>query len=94
MLSAVEWLCGRSLPAVITKQPYLYMQAAENKDGTALSIALFNMNIDEVITPEIRLGREYRQVKLVGCEGELFGNILRLKRDIEPYGMAAFELLV
>ena len=72
MLSAVEWLCGRSLPAVITKQPYLYMQAAENKDGTALSVALFNMNIDEVITPEIRLGREYRQVKLVGCEGGAF----------------------
>ena len=94
MLKAVEWLCGSSLPAVITKQPYLYMQAAENKDRTALSVALFNMNIDEVIAPEIRLDREYSQVKLIGCEGELFGNVLRLKSDIEPYGMAAFELLI
>ncbi len=92
MLRAIEWLCGRSLPAIIKKHPYLYMQAAKNEEGSALSIALFNMNVDEVIAPVITLDRKYSSVKCVGCEAELEENMLRLKGDIASYGMAAFEL--
>lgn len=92
MLRAIDWLCGRSLPAVIKKQPYLYMQAAKNEEGSALSIALFNMNVDEIIAPIIALDKAYTSVKCVGCEAVLEEKTLRLKGDVLPYGMAAFEL--
>jgi hypothetical protein len=68
------------------------MQAAKNEEGSALSIALFNMNVDEIIAPIIALDKEYSSVKCVGCEAVLEEKTLRLKGDVLPYGMAAFEL--
>ena len=94
MLRAIDMLCGHPLPAVCKKQPYLYMQTAKSENGDALSVALFNMNVDEIISPCIILDRAYSRVKCVGCEGYLEGNILHLKNDIASYGMAAVELFV
>jgi hypothetical protein len=93
MLRAIDMLCGRRLPAVCEKHPYLYMQTAKSENG-CLSVALFNMNVDEIISPRITLDRSYSSARCVGCEAYLEGNILHLKNDIAPYGIAAVELFL
>lgn len=92
MIEAIEWLCGRKLPAVCTKNPYLYMQAARGEDG-ALTVALFNMHIDEIVEAEIELDDAYSEIKCLGCAGTLCKNKVKLTTEIEPYGTALFEVL-
>ena len=92
LIRAIEWLSEHALPAVIRKHPYLYMQAARSIDDSALSIALFNTCDDEVIMPTIELDRDYKTIRCVGCKAEIQGNKVYLLSDIEPYGMAAFEV--
>ena len=92
LIRAIEWLSEHTLPAVIRKHPYLYMQAARSIDDSALSIALFNTCDDEVIMPTIELDRDYKTIRCVGCKAEIQGNKVYLLSDIEPYGMAAFEV--
>ena len=92
LIRAIEWLSEHALPAVIRKHPYLYMQAAKSIDDSALSIALFNPCDDEVIMPTIELDRDYKTIRCVGCKAEIQSNKVYLLSDIEPYGMAAFEV--
>lgn len=92
LIKAVEWLCGKPLPAICVKNPYLYMQTARSKDGEALSVVLFNINLDEIPEPEIILDKVYHEIKFLNCSGELCGNTVRLSGEIAPYGVAAFEV--
>ena len=82
--------CGKPLPALCERNPNLYMLASEGADGS-LAVLLINSHPDEVISPRVKLGREYSSVRMVGCEGELCGDELALA-DIMPFGFAAFEL--
>lgn len=91
LIEMVEWLCGRKLPAVCTKNPYLYMQAARGEDG-ALTIALFNMHLDEIVDAELELDDEYSEIKFLGCKGTLCTNKVKVTTEIEPYGTALFEV--
>ncbi len=42
----------------------------------------------------VALDREYSSIKAVGCEAELDKSTVRIKGEILPYGMVAFELSV
>ena len=57
-----------------------------------MSVALFNINIDEIIKPEIILDKEYSDIRFIGCDGKLEGSKVILSGYIEPYGIAAFEV--
>lgn len=92
MIRAIDWLCGHALPAVCEKHPYLYMQAAKSEEGSSLSIALFNMSNDEIISPVITLDEGYTEINAVGCEAKIEANTVQIFGDIQPYGMAAFEV--
>lgn len=89
LVSFVE-SCGKPLPAVCEGCPCLYMLCSEGEDGS-LAVLLINSHPDEVISPAVRLGKEYGSVKFLGCNGELSGRELRLS-DIASFGFAAFEL--
>lgn len=94
LIDAIQALCRKPLPAVCPKNPFLYMQTARSDDGTALTVALFNVNIDEILKPEIILDKAYTDVIFLNCDGEICGNTVKLSSDIEPYGFAAFEVRI
>jgi len=89
LISAIEWLGDKKLPAVCPKAPYLYLLTSVG--GGAMSVALVNSYEDDVIDPVVQLDRKYSEIKLVGCEGRLDGDKVYLS-DIAPYGFAAFEV--
>ena len=89
LLSAIEWLCGKSLPISCVKNPRLYSICAE-KDGK-MAVALFNVNVDEIINPVIVFDKEYKKINCITGSGRLDGNTAVLS-EISPYGFALIEL--
>ena len=89
LVEVIEWLSGTKLPAVCLKHPNLYLLTSS--DGRALSVALFNVHLDDVLSPVILLDRAYASIRFVNCKGRLEGDRVYLS-DIPPYGVAAFEV--
>lgn len=81
---------GKKLPATVNGNPNLYIYTARGEDS--LSVLLVNAFADEVPSPQIKLDREYKSARFLGCSGELSGDRLTLS-DICPYGYAAIELI-
>lgn len=88
---ALQRVSKKPIPALCTGHPYLYMICAKNAEGTAMSVALFNIFEDEVLAPEVTLDADYSEARFVNCEGSLAGNKITLS-DIPPFGFAAFEV--
>lgn len=89
VIGAIEWLCGKKLPATCPKNPGLYILAS--KDNHAMSVMLLNISLDDVINPEIKLDKKYSEIKFANCCGTLTGDTVYLS-DIAPYGLAMFEV--
>ncbi len=88
----VEWLCGKKLPAKLTKgAPMLYMQASENEDKSAMSVLLLNSFDDYEIDVEVQLAKEYKTVRFVNCNGKLCKDKVIIEK-IDAHGFAAFEV--
>jgi hypothetical protein len=87
---AIEWLCGKKLPAFIAKCPNLYILAKRGSDG-ALALAIANVSIDEAVDAKIELDGEYELGLGVNFDGRVDGSTLLIDR-IEPYGYVAVEL--
>lgn len=88
IISAVPWLCGKELPAVITGNPELYVQVKEN--DKSMAVGLWNFFSDDIPEPKIKLNFIPKSVKTINCKAEIKDNTVLLSR-IEPYGFAAFE---
>lgn len=80
---------GGKLPAFSFKNPNLYILTA--KDERSMAVAVANVFLDDIYSPEIILDREYREIKCINCNGRLEGNRVYLS-DIAPYGFVAFEV--
>lgn len=89
LISAVPWLCGNKLPAVITGNPDLYVQIKENADSVA--VGLWNFCPDDIPEPVVEICQNSEKISFLNCLGKLEGNKVILSR-IEPYGFCAFEL--
>lgn len=89
MISAIKWLCGKDLPMVCLKNPRLYTICAEKDGKTAIS--LFNIEMDEILKPVIKLDKKYTKISCTGCDGTLDGDTVTLS-DISPYGFALIEV--
>ena len=89
LISSVEWLCGKVLPVICTKNPRLYTICAE-KDGK-MSVSLFNISVDEIINPVIKLDKTYTKINSTGVIGTVDKNTVTLS-EIPPYGYALFEI--
>ena len=90
LTEAVEWLCGKPLPAKCEGHPYLYTVTSKGADGS-MSVALFNMHDDDIIAPEVILDGTFNDIRTVNCGASLDGNTVALT-DIAPYSFAAFEV--
>ena len=89
MIDAIEWLCGKKLPATCKKHPNLYILAST--DGEAMSVAMANIFQDEIFDPVVQLDREYESIRFVNCKGRLERDKVYLE-DIPSYGFVAFEV--
>ncbi len=89
LIEAIRWLDGKELPAVCEKNPNLYILAATDEE--AMSVALMNVFLDEMIDPVIRLDKVYSEIRFVNCSGRLEGDTVYLT-EIPAYGFAAFEV--
>ena len=86
----VEWVSGKKLPVSCPKNPDLYVMCERN--GDSLSVLLLNCFADKILTPRIKLDKEYSSVECAECEAEVIGDELVFKSDIEAFGFAAFRL--
>ena len=57
----------------------------------AMSVAMMNVHLDDIITPEVQLDREYKEIRFISGTGKLVGDKVILD-DIPAYGFAAFEV--
>lgn len=89
LVSAVQWLCGKPLPAVLEDAPEACVLTSS--DGRAMAVAVLNLYQDEIIEPVIRLDGVYKTARFVGCTGALEGDRVKLS-SVSPYGFAAFEV--
>jgi len=86
---AVYWICQKKLPAFSRKNPNLYILSSKNEE--AMSVALANVSLDDVINTKIELDKAYSQIRFLNCTGRLEGDTVYLS-DITPYGFCAFEV--
>ncbi len=89
LISAFEYVGRKKLPVTCPSCPKLYILAST--DGDAMSVLMLNIFPDEVISPEIKLGKEYNEIRFVCGSGKLCGDTVELP-EIPPYGICAFEV--
>ncbi len=90
LISFIESISKESLPAVCRKKLNLITVTAE-QDGK-LQIGLFNCSEDSVISPKIRLNREYNDLATYRCNGELKKDEISLDGEIPPYSFALLSV--
>ena len=56
-----------------------------------MAVAVANVFLDDIYSPEIILDKEYNEIKFINCTGRLEGDKVILS-DMTPYGFAAFEV--
>ena len=89
LVDAIQWICKKKLPAFSAKNPNLYFLAAKKEE--VLSVAIANVSIDVILSPEIELDKRYSKISFLNCTGRLEGDKIYLS-DISPYGFCAFEV--
>ena len=87
---AIEYIAGKRLPVVCERNPNLYILASKDSSG-AMAVALANVWLDDIFSPEIRLDKDYTEIRFINCTGTLCGDRVTLS-DIPPYGFSAFEV--
>ena len=86
----VEWLQGRKLPVMCFDNPQLYTFCKSN--DKSMSVIIWNFFADSVLNPKIVLDKEYKTFDCKNYSGTLEGNILKLDREIPPYGFVMFTV--
>jgi hypothetical protein len=90
MIEAVERLQKHPLPAVCEGNPGLYILC--KKDENSMTVGLWNLLADEVISPTITLDRDYTSIDCYRCDGRLEGNQVLMQDDLPPFGFALFTV--
>lgn len=88
--SAIEWLCGKKLPATAAKHPNLYVLTSKGNDDS-LAVAVANVHLDDVYDADIQLAESYSSARFIGGSGTLQGNKIHIEH-LPPYAFIAFEL--
>ena len=89
----LTWLQGRPLAAFCEKNPGLYVLAKQ--DAARLAVALWNFSEDEVLAPQVVLGRAYTQLRFppfCKASATLCGSKVTFDRDLAPFSCTAFEV--
>ena len=86
----IPWLSGENLPAYIYGNPSLYVQC--KKSSNEMAVGLWNFFADSVLEPKIVLDKEYKTFDCKNYSGTLEGNVLKLNKEIPPYGFVFFTV--
>lgn len=89
LIAAIEWLCGKKLPAVCAGNPDLYVLTKKKDKKTA--VGLWNFFPDTVCDAKIILPKEIASFRVFGSEGKADGDTLTVS-EIPPYGFCAVEV--
>ncbi len=87
----LPYLSGKKLPAFTSGHPHLYLQCKKSEDGKC-AVGIWNFFADEAENVKIVFDEEYKNCRLIRCEGSLSKDTLTLK-TIPPFGFAAAEVL-
>lgn len=89
--ACAAWLQKKPLPALCPGNPGLYMLCAE-KDGR-LAVGLWNLSPDAIECPLVQTGTAPRRLLQSTCRAKVCAQGVETER-LEPYGFAAFEVLL
>ncbi len=89
MMSALEWISGKKLPAKTYKNPGLYLYVARDENSTA--IMAINSFYDDIAEPRILLDKHYDVVNCINCTARIEGDELVLS-ELVGFSFAAVEL--
>ena len=84
------YLAGKPLPAMCYDAPFAYLLC--KREGKSLSVALFNLFADEILSPTIELDGKYTHLDIYHAKGHLDGDRLIIEEDIPPYGFLFFTV--
>ena len=90
LCNAIEWACGKRLPAVTYKNPNLYLLTSKGNDGS-MAIAIANVYLDEIDELEITLDKEYSHLECTNANAKLVGNKVIIDH-VPPYGFVLLEV--
>ena len=90
LVEAFEWLNQKPLPAVCIGNPDLYLMC--KKGEGSMSVGMWNFYYDSLLTPEIKLDKEYSRIEFINCDGALCGDTVRFSCDVGAYTFAGFEV--
>lgn len=90
MIKSIEWLNGKPLDASCSGHPYLYMLT--KKDENSLTVGLWNLCMDEITNPVVKLGEEYSTLECVNCEATLNNKEVQINTIIYPLKCVVLEL--
>ena len=85
-----SWLAGKPLPAMCYGAPGAYILA--KREGDRLSVGLWNIFADEILSPVIALEGVYTHLDIHNAKGHLEGDRLIIEEDIPPYGFLFFTV--
>lgn len=88
--NAIEWACGKKLPAFTAKNPFVYLITAKGADDS-MAIAVANVYLDDIDELEITLDKEYSTLNCTNANAKLVGDKIIIEH-ITPYGFALIEL--
>ena len=86
----IPWLGGEDLPVTCQGNPLLYQICKAN--GKKIASAFINCHEDEICDAEIRLSNPIKEVRFIGCEGEMISDRLLTVKNIKAFGFAAMEV--
>lgn len=87
LISACEWM-GAKLPAVVKRNPHLYLIVKETEEKTA--VAFMNFSLDDTQDAVIELSRRYNEAEFIGCNGQLQGD----RVSLDPVGGWRFGAVI
>jgi hypothetical protein len=83
----VEWLSQKRADAVLLgNHPMLYLMTKRGEEE--LAVGIWNLSDDRVEGLSVRLGRAYRDVRFLRCEGKMCGDTATIATTLYPYEFA------
>ncbi len=89
LVNIYERFSGRRLPASVIKNPNVYLQACKN--GKSMTVGVWNFSYDKLRDEKIMLEKKYKNISFVNCDGELDGDIVKIKY-LPAFEFCAFEV--
>lgn len=90
LIDGYEWLSSKPLPAVSEKNPFIYILC--KRDANKLNVGLWNLSKDKINNPIIRLDKEYSEIDVFRCKGEILGTNVKIEKVLYPYECIFFTV--